>query len=275
MTEKRDLRRDFPTFLDRAYAELKKLSFVSEIMSKDVVTISAGATMAEAAKVMGEKHIGSLVILERDEPKGIVTERDLLSKVLAKGLDPEKVKVKEVMSSPLVTIRPTATIKEAARTMIERKGRLVVLRNGKLVGIITAADLIKSLPDVPGTELRVDKVMTGRVTSVDESTTIAEVAKMMGEQRIGSVVVDKKGEPFGIFTERDLLTTFLAKGKSLETTVGEAASQPLVTIPLGTTIHETARTMVRNHIRRLPVVDEQGKMVGIVTARDLVEAYAK
>jgi CBS domain-containing protein len=274
MTEKRDLRKDFPTLSDRAYEQFRKFQLVSDIMSKDVATISSNATMAEAAKVMGEKHIGSLVILEKDEAKGIVTERDLLSKVLAKGLDPTKVKVKDVMSSPLITIRPTAKIKEAAQTMIERKGRLVVLREGKLAGIITASDLIKSLPEAPETELKVDKVMTGRVTSVDESTTVAEVAKIMGEQRIGSVIVNRKGRPFGIFTERDLLTTFLAKGRSLETKVREAASHPLVTIPLGTSIHETAATMAKKHIRRLPVVDKR-KIVGIVTARDLVEAYAK
>ena len=258
----------------RAYEEFKKFQLVSDIMSKDVVTISADATMAEVAKVMGEKHIGSLVILEKDEPKGIVTERDLLSKVLAKSLDPAKVKVKDVMSSPLITIRPTAKIKEVAQTMIEKKGRLVVLRDGKLAGIITASDLIKSLPEAPETELKVDKVMTGRITSVDESMTVAEVAKIMGEQRIGSVIVDRKGEHFGIFTERDLLTTFLAKGRSLDTKVGEAASHPLITIPLGTSIHETAMTMARKHIRRLLVV-EKGKIVGIVTARDLVEAYAR
>jgi CBS domain-containing protein len=274
MTEKRDLRKDFPTLSDRAYEQFRKFQLVSDIMSKDVATISSNATMAEAAKVMGEKHIGSLVILEKDEAKGIVTERDLLSKVLAKGLDPTKVKVKDVMSSPLITIRPTAKIKEAAQTMIERKGRLVVLREGKLAGIITASDLIKSLPEAPETELKVDKVMTGRVTSVDESTTVAEVAKIMGEQRIGSVIVNRKGRPFGIFTERDLLTTFLAKGRSLETKVREAASHPLVTIPLGTSIHVTAATMAKKHIRRLPVVDKR-KIVGIVTARDLVEAYAK
>lgn len=259
---------------DRAYEQFKKFQLVSDIMSKDVVTISADATMAEAAKLMGEKHIGSLIILEKDEPKGIVTERDLLSKVLAKGKDPEKVRVRDVMSSPLITIKPNARIKEAAQTMIEKKGRLVVLRGGELAGVITASDLIKSLPDIPETALKVDKVMTRRVVSVDEKTTVAEVAKMMGGQRIGSVLVDRKGEHFGIFTERDLLTTFLAEGRSLETAVGEAASHPLITIPLGASIHETAMTMTSKHIRRLPVVDK-GKIVGIVTARDLVEAYAK
>ena len=277
VTEQRDLRKDFPTISDRAYTELKKYAFVSDVMSKDVATIGAGSTMTEAAKIMGEKHIGSLVILENDQPKGIVTERDLLSKVLAKRLDPAKTKVMDVMSSPLITIKPTATIKEAARTMIERKGRLVVLRDGKLAGIITAADLIKSLPEASETELKIDKIMTGHLTSVDESTSIAEAARIMGEQRIGSVIVDRQGEHSGIFTERDLLTTFLAKGRSLETKVGEVASYPLVSIPLKSSVHYAAMTMAKKHVRRLLVKENQRstKLLGIVTARDLVEAYAK
>ena len=277
VTEQRELRKDFPTISDRAYKEMKKYAFVSDIMSKDVATIGASSTMADAAKIMGEKHIGSLVILDNDRPQGIVTERDLLTKVLAKRLDPAKTKVMDVMSSPLIAVKPTATIKEAARTMIERKGRLVVLRDGKLVGIITAADLIKSLPDASETELRIDKIMTSHLTSVDESTSVAEAARIMGEQRIGSVIVDRQGQHSGIFTERDLLTTFLAKGRSLETKVGEVASYPLVTIPLKSSVHKAAMTMSKKHVRRLLVKENQRSvdLLGIVTARDLVEAYAK
>jgi CBS domain-containing protein len=277
VTEQRELRKDFPTIGDRAYKELKKYAFVSEIMSKDVATISASSSMTDAAKIMGEKHIGSLIILENGQPQGIVTERDLLSRFLAKRRDPAKTKVMDVMSAPLVTIKPNATIKEAARTMIERKGRLVVLRDGKLVGIITAADLIKSLPDAPETELKIDKVMTDHITSVDESTSVAEAARMMGEQRIGSVLVDRQGQHSGIFTERDLLTTFLAKGRSLETKVGEVASYPLIAVPLKSSVHKAAMTMSKKHVRRLLVKESQRskELLGIVTARDLVEAYAK
>jgi CBS domain-containing protein len=148
------------------------------------------------------------------------------------------------------------------------------MTDGRVVGMITASDLIKSLPESPETELKVDKVMTKRTTSVDESATVAEAAKIMGDQRIGSVIVKRKGKPYGIFTERDLLTAFLAAGKSLQSKVGEASSHPLITIPVGTSVHQTAMVMSARHIRRLPVV-EKDKIVGIVTARDLVEAYAK
>ena len=270
----KELRDEFPSFVDRAYKEYKKFRLVEDIMSKDVVTIGPEDSMAEAARIMGEKHIGSLVVMVKGKPEAIVTERDLLSKILARGKDPKTVKVREVMSSPLITIGPTATIKEAARTMIEKKGRLVVFHEGKLIGIITASDLIRSLPECPETLLKVDDIMTKKVAVSPSETTVGEVAKIMGEKRIGSVIVTRRKRPSGIFTERDLLTTFLAKGKSLDTKVGDVASSPIITIPSGTSVHAAAYTMASKHVRRLPVIKE-GQMIGIVTARDLVEAYAK
>jgi CBS domain-containing protein len=274
MNQVKSLREEFPSLIDRAYELFKARRYVEEIMSKDVVTIHPDASIAEASKVMGAKHIGSLIVEIKGEPKGIVTERDLLSKVLAKNKDPTKVLVREVMSSPLITIEPDASIKEAAQTMIAQKGRLAVFRGKTLVGIITAADLIESLPESSETLMNVDDVMTRKVVMVTHSTTVEEVTRIMGEKRIGSVIVTKRGKPFGIFTERDLLTTFLTRGRSLKSKVGNSASSPLITIPSGTNIHQTALTMALKHIRRLPIVDGE-EIIGIVTARDLVEAYAK
>jgi CBS domain-containing protein len=259
---------DLPRFKHARAIEVK------EIMSPDIITIAPEALMAEAAGIMGEKHIGSLIVTKYDATVGIVTERDLLSKVFALGKDLRKVKVEAVMSYPLITVCPTVKIKEAAQIMVQKKGRLAVFDCGKLIGIITASDLIKSLPDVPETEVKVDDFMTKKVETVDEKTHVATVAKMMGEKRIGSVIVTSKGEPFGIFTERDLLSTFLAKGKPLTAEVGKEASSPLITAPAGTSIHHAALTMPMKHIRRLPIT-RNGKLVGIITARDLVEAYAK
>lgn len=243
-------------------------------MSKEVSTIDPEATMDEAAGIMGEKHIGSLIVTKYETPVGIVTERDLLSKILAKGKDLQKTTVESVMFYPLVTICSNAKIKEAAQMMIKKKGRLAVFECGNLVGVITASDLIKSLPVVAETTVRVDDFMTKQVLTVDEQTSVNTIAKMMGEKRIGSVIVTSKGKPDGIFTERDLLTTFLCKAKPMETSVGSQASSPLITAPSGVSIHKAAALMAIKHIRRLPVTKE-GKLVGIVTARDLVEAYAK
>jgi len=142
------------------------------------------------------------------------------------------------------------------------------------MGIVTTSDLIKSLPDVPETEVRVDNLMTKQIVTADERTPLKNIVKTMGEQRIGSVITTKKEKPVGIFTERDLLTTVIAKGKSLNTEVGDDAKSPLVTALEGTSVHKAAIIMTMNHIRRLPI-SRKDRLIGIVTARDLVEAYAK
>lgn len=268
------LREEFPTISEIAYREYQKHHHVADVMTTPVLTINPEASMEDAAKIMGDRHIGSLVVTDKETPIGIVTERDLLSKVIAQDREPAKVSVKDVMSTRLVAVRPTDTIKDAAQTMIKQKGRLIVLREGKVEGIITASDLIRTLPKIPETMIKVDDVMTKKVVTANWDTPVRKVAKMMGEMRIGSVLVKDSGRPKGIFTERDLLTKVLARGLSMEAIAGELASTPLITIPAGSSIHKTALTMASKHIRRLPVTSDD-EIAGIVTARDLVEAYSK
>ena len=278
MTPQEEVRRKLPSVIDIAYEQYKRdlprYRMAKELMSHDVVTTTPETSLNDAARIMGQKHIGSLIVVEHRTPVGIVTERDLLSKVLWLGLFLTSEKVEDVMSYPLAGISHTAKIKEVAKQMISKKSRLAVFDAGTLVGVITASDLIKSLPDVPETEVKIDDFMTKEVVSADEQTSVINIAKMMGAQRIGSVIITHQGEPFGIFTERDLLTNFLAKDKPLFTEVGPECSQPLIVIPVGTSVHRTAATMALKHIRRLPAVRDE-KLVGIITARDLVEAYAK
>jgi CBS domain-containing protein len=266
------------TLVDSAYEKFRgyiaQYKTARDLMSPNVITTTPEAPLEEAAKIMGEKHVGSLIVMKYKTPVGIVTERDLLSKVLTLGLFLKDETVKEVMSYPLLTVSVDASIKQVAQQMISKKGRLAVFDAGVMVGIVTASDLIKSLPDVAETEVKVDDFMTKEVVTADEETSVLRIGRIMGSEHIGSVIITHKDEPIGIFTERDLLTNFLATGKALFLEVGPVCSQPLVTIPLGTSVHMTAAMMATKHIRRLPVVKDN-KIVGIITARDLVEAYAK
>jgi CBS domain-containing protein len=273
-----DEKRKFPGIIDIAYEqykrELPKNQLSKDLMSQEVVTTTPETLLENAAQVMGENHIGSLIVMKYKTPVGIVTERDLLSKVITYGLILSDQKVEDVMTYPLISVSSEAKIKEVAQLMIKARSRLAVFDCGKLVGIITASDLIKSLPDVPETEVKVDDFMTKDLITADEETPVITIAKVMGRKRVGSIIITRKGEPFGIFTERDLLTNFLAKGKTLYTEVGPQASQPLIVIPSGTSVHRTAAAMALKHIRRVPIVKDD-KIIGIITARDLVEAYAK
>jgi CBS domain-containing protein len=264
--------------VDIAYEEYKRdlpsYQTAGDLMSRNVTTTTPETLLSDAAKAMGEKHIGSLIVMKYQTPVGIITERDLFSKVFALGLFLKDEKVEDIMSSPLAGISVSATVKEVAQSLITKKGRLGVYDAGTLVGVITSADMIKSLPDVAETEALVDDFMTKDVVMEDIEAPVENIAALMGRRRIGSVIITREGQPCGIFTERDLLTGFLACGRALFTEVGPECSAPMVTIPAGTSVHRAAATMALKHIRRLPV-EKDGKIVGIVTARDLVAAYAK
>jgi CBS domain-containing protein len=115
---------------------------VSEIMVSPVFTIDINATISKAAKMMGEKRIGSLVVTENSTPIGMFAEPDLLRKVIAKGLDHDKTLVQHVMSVPLVTVTEQTSIEEAVSLMTQKKVmRLPVMRGNKLVGIVTGREI--------------------------------------------------------------------------------------------------------------------------------------
>jgi len=117
---------------------------VKEIM-KPVVSIGPTQTVLEAANLMKESNRGSLLIVDGKITVGIVTERDLVIRVIAKNL-PHTTPVSEVMSSQLITINANVTLKKAARIMGEHKvRRLPVIENGGVAGILVASDVLRQL----------------------------------------------------------------------------------------------------------------------------------
>lgn len=118
------------------------LNHVKEIMITNVATTSPEKTLAEAAKVMEEKDIGSLVVIDRERVVGILTERDFLRQA-AKGCDSRTAKVSDGMSKPAVTCEPTSTITDAFVLMRAHRVRhLPVIEKERLVGIVSLRDLI-------------------------------------------------------------------------------------------------------------------------------------
>ncbi|MEM5868352.1 MAG: CBS domain-containing protein [Candidatus Aenigmatarchaeota archaeon] len=113
-------------------------------MRKNVFVFSKNATIKDVIDIMIENNIGSVIILENEKVVGIVTERDLVTKVLTKGLD-LNLPVKEIMSSPVITISPNESVEKAAEIMTENKiKKLPVVENDKLLGIITLTDIVAS-----------------------------------------------------------------------------------------------------------------------------------
>ena len=122
---------------------------VRDAMTEKVLTAGPNTTVARAAKMMAERGVGSIVIVKGKKPIGILTERDLLMKVLGPDLKPSRIKVGKIMSSPLITVAPDADITDAARLMAKNRiRRLPVVERGNLVGILSASDITAISPEL-------------------------------------------------------------------------------------------------------------------------------
>jgi signal-transduction protein with cAMP-binding, CBS, and nucleotidyltransferase domain len=125
---------------------------VKEIMSANLETIEITANAQDAAKKMKDKRISSVLVIDRsegeEEPVGIVTERDLVSRICAIGAKSKEVSIREIMSSPIANVEAQATVETAAALMLSNKVRHLLVveeENRKPVGIIAPRDLNKYL----------------------------------------------------------------------------------------------------------------------------------
>jgi signal-transduction protein with cAMP-binding, CBS, and nucleotidyltransferase domain len=137
-------------------------------MVGEVITIGANVAVRKAVRLMNDREIGCLVVVQDGKPTGIVTERDMLKRVLVAGRDPRAVEVAEVMSKPLLFMESEKEIEEAVKLMFKHKiKKLPIVENGRLVGLVTLTDLIRSsevnkwLEDLPlkKTPRRIKKVI--------------------------------------------------------------------------------------------------------------------
>ncbi|MEM3063992.1 MAG: CBS domain-containing protein [Candidatus Nitrosotenuis sp.] len=116
---------------------------VADVMKKSVISIDSSMTVQDAAKMMDDASIGAIVVIENGIAIGIITERDITRRIVAKG-KPLTTNVKDAMSSPLIVINPDDSVWEAAQLMKTRKiHRLPAVKDNRLVGIITTSDLVR------------------------------------------------------------------------------------------------------------------------------------
>jgi CBS domain-containing protein len=117
---------------------------VEEIMIKKVVRIASDATVKDAANLMNHHDIGCLIVADDGRVSGIVTERDVLRRVVAASKDPEETSVSDVMSKPLIVGGPSMYVEDAARQMFRKNiKKLPIVENGELVGMLTLSDIAR------------------------------------------------------------------------------------------------------------------------------------
>ena len=117
---------------------------ISTLMEHPVQKIDEGSTVQKAAEIMGKKRIGALLVTKNDKVTGIVTERDIMSKIIAKKLDLEKINVKDIASKPLITVDKDTDAEKVIELMVEKKVlRIIITDKEEIIGIFSTSDVTK------------------------------------------------------------------------------------------------------------------------------------
>ena len=120
---------------------------VRDIMAKNIKTVKPDDTVHAAVLKMNKFSIGSVIVISSGRPVGIITETNIMRRVVEPRMDPVTVWAKDIMTSPLVTIDQTAAVEEAAKIMVDKNiRRLPVMDGNKLVGLISSTDIVKANP---------------------------------------------------------------------------------------------------------------------------------
>jgi signal-transduction protein with cAMP-binding, CBS, and nucleotidyltransferase domain len=118
-------------------------------MIKPVLKIDINKNVRDAGKTMAQARRGTLIVTKGNNPIGIITDSDVIKKVVAKNLKPSSIKVKQLMSKPLITVDPEDTVLDATRKMKKNNvKRLPVVSEGKLIGVISATDIARTSPEL-------------------------------------------------------------------------------------------------------------------------------
>lgn len=156
---------------------------VKDVMSSPVITVDETETVDKVAQYMDTHQLGCIIVTDKDgRPLGIITERDLTTRVLAKNKLASKLKAKNVMTTPLITISPDETLSNAARQMSRLNvRRLGVIYKGDLVGIISSKDILAITPELLETIQEKARIESGSVEETVESSPLAGYCDRCGQ----------------------------------------------------------------------------------------------
>ena len=259
---------------------------VGDFMNRYLKIIPLGTTIVEVAERMREKNLGSLLVESNGTEgrvfrrSGIVTETDLIRKVLAKEIDPSLAVVDQIMTSPLLTITPDRPMLDASHLMETNHVRyLCASDKDDIVGIISMRDLVRHFVDSEGGPVHdlddvyrpLSVLMRTTMETIASERTVLEAARAMAEKQLGSLLILEARDMVGIVTETDLVRKVIAaRLPARSTPIGAVMSYPLIQIDINHTIRDASRLMAEKRIRHLAVTEEN-KIVGLLSVRDLVK----
>ena len=252
---------------------IETLTLADLCRSRTPLAFAPETPLSEALAVMKGQRTSAVVIVVDDRPVGIFTERDALALIVREAYDPDA-PLGGLMTPNPITVPPELSFAEGyARMAAEGIRHLVVVDAAdRLLGVLSETDFAQAL----GTEellipRAVGDLMTRDPVSLPPRATLAEALRLMNERRISSVLVVEGGRVLGIITERDAVRL---AGATLDlglTPVRSQMSQPVYCIHPDAPAHEAGPLMRALGVRRLAVTDDSGRLVGILTRRDLLK----
>jgi PAS domain S-box-containing protein len=242
---------------------------VGDVMSKDVATAGPDVQVLSAAKIMAEKKISCLVVMDHGTVTGILTETDVLRRVVRNGKDFYQTKLEQIMSSPVETVPFDLSVLDASEIMsVKRVKRLPVMEAGKLAGIVTQTDLVRALTSY-GLWRDVSEIMSRDVAAIASTASVAEAAQVMTSREISCIVVLKGEQVTGVLTEKDLLGRVVALHRDPAcVTMEQVMSSPVMSIPSSYSVFSASKMMEEINVRRLVVMKDK-RLCGIVTQTDI------
>jgi PAS domain S-box-containing protein len=250
---------------------------IEQILTRNVISVSPDTPISEAISLMEKNIISCLVIVDANKPVGIFTERDLIL-AMSSNRDLHLLKIQELIRKRIITASLDIDIFKALNIFMRENIRHLVVTDskGELAGIVTQTDLRNNIGLEYFIEMKkTSEIMNKQVITTHKNSSVKDIILKMAENSISCVVVAQDKRPIGMITERDIVKLFL-KDKELEgINVSSAMSQPVQTILPDIPILEASIVMNQSGIRRLVVVEEGGRISGLITQSDIIRKFEK
>ncbi len=275
---------------------------VDDWMAKQVETLTETRTVFEATKIMAEKKIGSIVVIQNSllnkknaKIIGILTETDVARRVVAQKKDPSKTKIGEVMTPKPIVIETNSSIMQASHIITRNKiKRIPVTSHGSLAGIFTITDLMACLVKLGkiyevgelvkyiakkkiGAKkfeniVTAEKWMTSDIITCEKEKTARDAAGLMDSYKVGDIVIVDGEKAIGIVTDTDMVRKICASQSDPDKIhIEQIMSSPVISTSPDTSLIEIAKIMHEHKIKRMVIVKEE-KLEGLLSVTDLADA---
>jgi CBS domain-containing protein len=253
---------------------------ISEIMTTQVTSAPASATVRAVIDTMVAEDVGRVIIHENDRPVGIFTERHVLRQVANRNLDSKTLAVASMMTSPIRGVVHGTDIVDALAEMLRGKIRHLQVYgdSGEVIGIVSmrrilaiAVELGQGLSE----HQTIGSILVHGALAIEESAPVADAIEIMIQKDASAVVVTAESKPIGIFTERDVLMRVVDREIDCKrVAIKNVMTSPLTAMPTTALVGEVLAEMYRRDIRNMPVIGERGELCGLVSMVDVLQ-YAR